>query len=558
MDNSRKKLNRIAFISLGLLCFSLFSIYFGTVNNDFYFLKATGDEIIKTGTIPDTNPFFVIKGKPLVIQQWLWCVLCSLIAPYGNIGIFIIQIVQLGAIAALLYAIMKSHVYQGQKTDFKVSGPEIFMLCMFSVYMSLHFIISIRPESITIILLLVQILGTEKYIDGKKPAWLILLPLTTLLEINIHASMWPFHFCVLVPYFLPFLRLQKRTSAKPFIIPMVLMVASLFVNPVGFKAVMFIFDSFLMGTFKTFETEEMRSFIAAMKIPYFFFVFLALDSFAYLVRRHELSATELYISTGLLFLIFKNLKNAMFFPILVFYFFPKMLRRLKPEIKDEKMKERINKFTGPALCGITAVSLISSCVIFGKACFSLKLTKDIYDTDILSWEAAGAEPVENIIFKESGLSAKILTEHGMGGYFQSKGYRNVYMDVRIESYAFPDTAVSGTESVLKEYSKICYNPIKSSDNYKFINLFGNKYLMYREMSPEDKDSLIETAVEKRDTYSDSEISHILDTYDFDYIVASDDWRLLRYLEKSDDYEQLYRQVLSEEYDYSYILFKRRR
>lgn len=538
-------------ISLAILFFSLFANYFGAVDNDFWFLKATGDEILSQGTVPDTNPFFVTHDMPIVIQQWLWCILCSVIAPYGNIGITIIQIIQLVLITWLLLALIKNHTYKYSGKEYKLNSASILMLVMLSVFMSLQYIINIRPEAITIILLLVQILGTERFISTNHKFWLVLLPLTTLIEINVHASMWFMHYCVLIPYFLPFINRKKETNIKPFIIPMVLMTISLFINPVGYKAIWFVFESFTMGTFKTFKPTEMQPFIISPKVHFDVFVILMTCIFVRALKSHNLSSVEFYISAGLILLIIRNLKNAMFMPILTYYFFPKMIISCIPNIKNETVKEKLNSIYKPLLSSIISLSVISSIILNCFVLNEFSLSKDIYDDNILGSEAYSAKPIEKIIYKEKGLEAKIMTERGVGGYFQSKGYRNLYMDFRTESYAFPNTSALKDTSVLGEYAKMSYNFLKSQDNYTMKYLGFGVFKSFADMSDEEKDYYVEQAVMDKYTYSDSEIDNILRIYDFDYIIVQKDWRLYRYLDKNENY------IEDSETENPYILFKKK-
>ena len=541
METSRKKIYDIACVAVGILLLSRALVTIGVVDNDYYFLSATGDVIRETGSVPCTNPFFVFEDRPFVVQQWLWCILCSFLKDYGNIGVSAVQTIQLIVTEFLLFGLLKIKKNSLEDTEAnkyikEMRFPQIFLTANLGVMLSFGFVTSIRPEGITIILLLLQIYATEKYLESGKMPWLFILPFTTLAEINMHSSLWFMHYCVLVPYFLPFYKSKARSSVKPFIVPMILMTASLFVNPVGIKAIMFTFDAVTMGTFKIFKNSEMRPFITGGYI-YIAAVFFIIDKFVCSIKRKTLSAEELYISSGLLILIITTLKSAMYMPLMAFYFFPHLFVSLTPHIKKDAIKETLAK-KAPAILTCTAAAA------FGLSGYKIvsdlknsSFSANINDTSVLSFEVSKCAEGLQYIKEHSDKSTRIMTDYNLGGYLEMQGFRSCYMDARPESYAFPNTSVLGDCSVLAESEKLgldCAN----TEVGTLMQYIGIHY-DFTGLNDEEKRNSVNKAIQKGLTYSDEEVDKILEIYDFDYIITSDYSRLAYYLNQTGTYKTVF-------------------
>lgn len=521
-----------------LLIFSISLVDY--IDNDYWFLKATGDEILSQGKIPDINPFFIISGKPIVIQQWAWCVFCSFLSHYGNIGTTITISMQMAILEVLLISLFK---VKDTKT---ISFPQAFLLANISIFLCKGYMCSIRPECITTILLVLQVLATEKYIQTKHKVWLAILPLTTLIEINFHSSMWFMHFCVLVPYFLPFWKQKSRTSVKPFIIPMALMTISLFANPIGYKAILFVFESFTMGTFKILKSSEMYNIIygtALYTVPMLF----AVHDYILCIKNKMLRSEEIYIAGGLSILILTSLKSAVFVPVMGFYLFPYIPQlyhhlvfdsKFFLDPKNEKAVSKITNFKPQPKYVYTVIGIIIAGIVFEvcKTVMYFRISSDIFSKDILPEIGYNAEAIAEYIKNDSHLKnekeAKIMTHFDVGGYFEAKGFRNLYLDARPESYAYPDTSVLGDMSIWEEYAKLNYNCSKADIIYTIIS--WNEFSQFPD---EKKKELLGKAVSKGKTFSDEEIEKILNSYQFDYYIIDGDSRLYYYFQNNDNYEE---------------------
>lgn len=499
--STKKNHNKLYIIAVIILT-SLLLPWFGKVDNDYYFLKATGDVILQERQIPDTNPFFVVKDKPFVVQQWLWCVICSIIGQIGNVGILIIQIIQcllIYLLTAKIYKVKFNNKEESSSVDSSLALP-VFLISMWA---SAGLLINIRPEAITVILLLFQIYETEMFLKTKAIKHLMLLPICTLIEINVHASMWFMHFCVLIPYFLPFINKKARTTFKPFIAGLILMIGSLFINPVGMKAITFTFDSFAMGTFKIMKNEEIKTLFKSKDI-YPFLILLIILGFAVCIKKKLLSAEEIYISSGIIILMVSAKKSVAFVPILSIYLFPHLNGLIKKGFDYKVAETFIQKYK------IIFGTLISLSI--GINFFSLgvtPITLDIYSSSIINYKIRDMAEKINVHIISQGNDKRVFTDYNLGGYLEMHGFRNCYIDARPESYAFPNTSAMEDSSILEEYSKLmCY---------------------YKE------DDSISNLVNEGKTYSNEIIQFILDKYRFDYLIVPQNTILGHFLKENRAY-----------------------
>ncbi|HAJ97732.1 MAG TPA: hypothetical protein DCO72_08355, partial [Ruminococcus sp.] len=124
--------------------------------------------------------------------------------------------------------------------------------------------VNVRPECITIILLMVQIYATEKYMMTHNLKWFAVFPVVMLLEINVHSSMWFMHFCVLIPYALP-LKVKNLChkdaclKVRALIFPVVSMILVMLCNPYGIEVIQYLYDSLTSNTFHILHFYEMLS-----------------------------------------------------------------------------------------------------------------------------------------------------------------------------------------------------------------------------------------------------------------------------------------------------------
>ena len=179
------------------------------ISEDTFFLLSTGREILNNGIIHE-NPFFVLPGYQLVVQQWLYdVILYGAYAVFGNMGLFITVLC-----CTLFCMVMIFKVAKEFNVDSVIAGVAIFIFMFINIGA-----ISTRPTILTVGLLFAQILYCEKFkksyaiyetqrckTEYKFIKYLAYIILISILEVNVHACLWPMHLILILPYICPEIR----------------------------------------------------------------------------------------------------------------------------------------------------------------------------------------------------------------------------------------------------------------------------------------------------------------------------------------------------------------
>ncbi len=220
--------------------FALSIIISTKYDNDIWFLLNQGRYILTDG-FPHFDPFTIHENLTLVVQQWLSATtFYEIYHLFGEIGLSLLLITINLFILYFLYKICL--VMSDNRRNLAIS-----FAILVDVLLLMNFI-QTRPQIFTYLILLILIYTLEKYQQTRKNQYLLLLPLLSLLEINLHASMWFMLFLFLLPYAIEMTihDYQQRQLKKllPLYISIIFMfLASLF-NPYGIAAITYIFTSY--------------------------------------------------------------------------------------------------------------------------------------------------------------------------------------------------------------------------------------------------------------------------------------------------------------------------
>ncbi len=218
----------------------LISMLFTGLDNDIWYLLSEGRYIVQHG-IYYIDPLSMHEGLQVVVQNWLSASMFWVIySAFGEMGLFFLILICNVFICLLLYKICmliseKNYV--------------LSLLIMFAtdVILLSSYLVS-RPQILSFIILLGLIYVLELYIKTENWKYLIWLPIFSLIEINIHASLWVMLYLFMLPYVIdsikiPLFRTQGYKKKPLFLWIGISMVVGL-INPYTYKAITFIFTSF--------------------------------------------------------------------------------------------------------------------------------------------------------------------------------------------------------------------------------------------------------------------------------------------------------------------------
>lgn len=397
-NKSERALSLVAFIWLGLFVITLLRLVEDT---DLFYFIPNGEYILKHG-IPYINPFISTPNVPITIQNWLYCVICALANRFGKWGLFALHTMLVFGTMALVFYFLR-----GVKSG-------IFKVLYFVIFAYSFSFWSIRPQMLTFILCMGTVIGVEKYNETGKVAWLLLIPLTILIEINAHASYWIMHYIILLPYFVPFFNkivVNKNIKGKKKVLNILLFsligLAVLFINPYGIKSITYVFNALGNSTFDICSNiVEQQS---GILFSFFGFIIIVLIIVFTVTTCHKkIDSVTFWMFVGCTILVIYKLKFFPFFGFGVLY----LLRCLNdvPKIKIRN--------------GLALLLIV----------FSITLSDLSINPENLCDAYLKLEEMADYLDEHEDFNTSIMTQFQYENYFEYRGYK-VYLDARPELYS---------------------------------------------------------------------------------------------------------------------------
>ena len=482
-----------------VICYLLGTTLVHLYDTDTYFIIDTGREILKNGIV-HTNPWSCVPGMNFICQQWLYCVVAAILQDtFGSFGMFLLISCQLFLYSFLAYRLLRRRGVTLGKSCIAVGALMI---------MGQSYTISTRPETITIIFLLCLALSLEHYIESGKWYWLLTIPVLNILEINVHSSMWVFHYAVLAAYLVPAFYfhnlVQKEPNFKrlPVILVAVASLPTLLLNPYGLSGALYVFTTYRMQVFKWVYIRELQLPEILSGIGISAILMIAVLVFTLIFKSAKSVSANMVLGFGLLMLL--AVRNNMFLMIAGLYCFGDLFA--VERIKSLSINWRKD------LTNTVFLLLIAVDIFFLGFFFSRFTYLDNGENGRVEDSVAYARNMNTIVDyldEYAEKDVKIMTGFDSGAYLEYYGYRNLFIDARPECYGY---LMTGGEHLIAEYSAYCqWGHFRLEDEH--IPKSSN-YFVYEE-----------------------DMEAWLDKYNFDYIIVYSgiDCYLQGYLQASDRY-----------------------
>lgn len=168
----------------------------GTLDTDGWFLLASGRIVVESG-IPSTNPFSAIAGQGIVLQQWLhdaWLYLWWKAAGYTGVAV---SVAVPAALALWAYTVTVSWLARNPRHPWAPLLIGAFGFVLMTSYLS------VRPSLWTAALLFVSISTCLEWRRGASSRCLLVLPIVSLLSVNLQAALWPLPAAAAACFLLP-------------------------------------------------------------------------------------------------------------------------------------------------------------------------------------------------------------------------------------------------------------------------------------------------------------------------------------------------------------------
>ena len=443
----------IILVTLLPICLIL-NIFVG-LDNDLWYLLAEGKYIIQNG-IYHVDTLSMHSGLDIVVQNWLSAVIFWIVYAFlGSKGILFMVFAVNIVIVFLLYKICML-LSDNNKT------LSILVTLFTDLNMSLYFIVS-RPQIFSFAIMLLLIYLLELYIKHDDTKYLKFIPLISFIWINLHASLWLFLVLFMIPYIIDSFKSKKLMlegyRTKPLVITLIISILVAFINPYGYKALTFIFNSY--GDpymFKYIYELQSFSFGNIISINIFAMVMITMLLAVYF-RKGTVRVRYLCLYCGTLIVGMVTVKALSHFMLVCAFPIALLLKDIFPR-EFKKKKEKKEKI-GYVLVTILAVgTLVMTGVSYSK------MNKKI------DFVHSGSEAVDAMDLFSNNYPATTYVSFNDGGYLEFRGYRS-YIDPRAEVFLKKN---NHKKDIYKEYYEFETGQI---DKDKFIKEYNFDFLFLK-------------------------------------------------------------------------------
>lgn len=455
------------------------------LDNDFYFLYPTGEYIVNNG-FPTKDFLSMHSNMDIIVQQWL-----SDVIFYGVYKLFgLIGIMLTVYITYILFTFIMFKLCKLITNNFFISSCVTFVG---SMVMSALFYRS-RPQIFTYLIILTELYVLEKFVKDGKVKHLFVIPVLSLLLINMHSSMWAMLFVFMMPYFaaaLPInLKKFKQVPCCSFVkllIAAVVAFAAGFLNPYGIKAMAYILTSFGYDEINCY-IGEMAAVSAGSVIGSLFLAILFVSIVIMLSKKGCYTTRFVLFYLGTLILALGTVKSIAYFIIAAFPAMAYYMKDFTFDLKITKESASKTKLKRTALIGILIVLIACAFV----SIYNSNTNEENDEVAITSTRYSELNDIIDII-KKSDDDITLYCGFDNGPYLEYYGL-HPYLDCRAELFLKDN---NNEYDYMKEY----------------VQLLGGE-IYYKE---------------------------IFDKYDFNYLVVSEQKELSLYnnMLHDDDYELVY-------------------
>ena len=405
--------------------------------NDMWFLLNLGKYVHNSG-IPTIDPFTIHEGMNYVMHQWgSASIFWEFFNTFGKNGLLVLLYIVSFSLMFVFYYICKN---VSKKKNISI----IFTAIAFSFIF--EYVVH-RPQIFTYLILLLEILFMELYVEKKNWKYLIPLPILSILLINMHSSMWYFQFVFMLPFIVNSIDLKKITidkyKLKPLIIVMIIMFMCGFINPYGIDAITFVFKSYGLDLINENINEMIAPSFSNMHAGYMKIVIVLLCGMVLALKylkKIKLDLRHICFLLGTMILFFMHAKCYPFFIFAYFYSLSYGIKGTKAiKFRDKRIINllAIGKSFSYAFCLMLFFSFFY--LIYNMSQFYFFHPSVLFDKDS---EIIADYLVEN--YDESKI--RLYINYDNGGYYQYRGIKT-YIDPRAELFFKSN---NGKDDIFKE------------------------------------------------------------------------------------------------------------
>lgn len=418
------------------------------IDNDSWGVLAEGREIVNGG-IYHTDVLSMHEGLNTVLQNYLFAVpFYYIFQIFGGPGIYAVMLLLNFLICFLLYKICMLISNKNKSMSL------IMMMTTDMLLAFLGFVVT-RAQMVSFVIFLSFIYVLELYIKTKNTKYLWWVPILSVLQANIHASLWWMLLAVLVTFII------DAPKKKPLLIAGVGFVLAGFINPYGLDMLTLIFKAYSDSTFAGM-VRELHPFSPLRNVENaFFYIAFSGVMITYAFARHKnVRLRYLLMLFGFLALGLNTVKGlsqvvlVMFFPLALLF---KDIR-IGKIIDNKDCRNAITIWVGVL---VTAVFVVICPIVV------LNVSSE-YDNEAI---IEATNTIDSYVKDKDKKSLKVYADYDIGGYVEYREYKP-YMDPRGADFI---KKMNGKEDIFNEYSDLKKGKINVADfvdKYRFDYIYA--------------------------------------------------------------------------------------
>lgn len=429
MENKKKSIDRYSIIQK-IFLFAPLMLVLGvrkTLDNDTYWIIKTGEYITKHG-IPTKDFLTMHKTMDLVVQQWLSDVIYyKLYHAFGTAGPI--------ALAMIMYVVIIGLIIKLNKT--LGSGKLASSLATLYIGVIMYAYAVTRPQIFTYAIILIELICLESYVKKGKWQYLIPLPILSVLEVNLHASMYTMLFIMMLPYIanaIP-IKIKKKSIACCKLLPLlataVVMIGTGFLTPYGIKGMSFIFTTSVGNKVNSDISELTPITVSPKEAMWMLGILLVIICYVLYFRVAKKPAPIRYhlliVGTMIMGLAYRKLTP--YFLIGGITVAATLVRNYKIPIKKKFEDPKFNKVIGTE---IMAIMVILIALTIYSPQISLFTNNSGSDKNART-NIEQLDDTIKVLDKEDKDNMVLFNGFNTGAYLEFKGY-TTYIDPRADSF----------------------------------------------------------------------------------------------------------------------------
>lgn len=446
------------------------------LDNDSWYVLAEGREIVENGVYYE-DQLSMHEGLDVTVQNYGFAAIFYLLySAFGGVGIYLIMLILNGVLMFLIYKIC-------MLLSNKNINLSLLIMILTDLLLAYGYIVT-RAQVVSYVILMLLIYILELYVrkGNKKALWWI--PVLSLLQINLHASLWPMILIVIGVYMIDGVR-QPRFKYKGYKIkPLVLVgVASFvmgFLNPYGVKMMTFLLTSYGVPEANNY-IEEMKTFnVFGANFNILLYVVIVSAMILYIFgKNRNIRLRYLILIFGFLALGLSTVKGMS--QLILVLLFP--LAEVYKDAKIGRKKSRKLKWMVLSWAGILAFATIMtySVVMLPRVNCDGPFEEMVKAVDVLDEKVGDANKND----------LKVYADYNEGGYLEFRGYRP-YIDPRMEVFLLSN---NGKADIFLEFYDLQRGVMERAEfleKYNFDYLVLNEYdVLYNFVSGDEYELVFE-------------------------------------------------------------------